>query len=104
MGSYLTLGSELSKKRHRVTKQETLFWRGAWAESRRVKETWRTLSCGWQSWVYGDAFSFQIVSGQRRPIILIQGPSGGVCLSQPRWIPVRRILEAGHLLPPCRLS
>jgi len=49
---------------------------------------------------YGDAFRFQVVSGQSFSLKVLLG---GVCLSQPRWIPVRRILEAGHL-PPFRLS
>ena len=50
MGSYLTLGNELFKETHVLTKQETLLGRGAGAESRRVREPRRTaLRRGLQS-------------------------------------------------------
>ena len=49
VGSCLTLGSELSKETHVLTKQETLLGRGARKESSRVREprrtaTWLTVS------------------------------------------------------------
>ena len=51
-GLCLSLGNELSKERHVLTKQETLLGRGAWAESSRVREPRRTfLPCGLQSLV-----------------------------------------------------
>ena len=50
VGSCLTLGNELSKETHVLTKQETSLQRGAQVESRRVRETRRTaLPRGWQS-------------------------------------------------------
>ena len=38
VGSCLTLGNELSKETHVLTKQEILLGKGAWAESSRVRE------------------------------------------------------------------
>ena len=38
MGSCLTLGNELSKETHVLTKQEILLGKGTWAESKRVRE------------------------------------------------------------------
>ena len=52
VGSCLTLGNELSEEMHMLAKQETLLGRGAQAESRRVREPWRTaLPHGSQSQV-----------------------------------------------------
>ena len=52
LGSYLTLGNELSEETHVLTKQEILLGKGAQVESRRVREPRRTaLSHGLQSWV-----------------------------------------------------
>ena len=42
LGSCLTLGNELSKKTHVLTKQEILFGKGTQAESSRVREPRRT--------------------------------------------------------------
>ena len=42
VGSCLTLGNELSKETHVLTKQETLLGRGAQVESSRVREPRRT--------------------------------------------------------------
>ena len=42
VGSCLTLGNELSKEIHVLTRQETLLGRCAWVESRRVGEPRRT--------------------------------------------------------------
>ena len=44
LGSCLTLGNELSKETHVLTKQEILFGRGPWAESSRVREPRRTAA------------------------------------------------------------
>ena len=38
VGSCLTLRNELSEETHMLPKQETLLGRGAWRESRRVRE------------------------------------------------------------------
>ena len=52
LGSCLTLGNELAEETHVLTKQEILFGKGAWVESRRVREPGRTvLSHGSQSGV-----------------------------------------------------
>ena len=42
LGSCLTLGNELSKETHVLTKQEILLGKGAPAESRRLREPRRT--------------------------------------------------------------
>ena len=42
VGSCLTLGNELSKETHMLTKQETLLGRGTWVETSRVREPRRT--------------------------------------------------------------
>ena len=41
---------------------------------------------------YGDEIHFLVVW----PIILTQGPAGGACIAQPRWMPARRILGGGR--------
>ena len=47
--SFLPLENEVSEETHVLTKQETLFGRGAWVEGRRVRESRRTaLPCGSQ--------------------------------------------------------
>ena len=52
LGSGLTLGNELSKETHVLTKQEILLGKGARVESRRGREPQRTaLPHGLQSWV-----------------------------------------------------
>ena len=52
LGSYLTLGNELSKETHVLTKQEILLGKGTRVESSRVREPRRTaLPHGLQSWV-----------------------------------------------------
>ena len=68
VGSYLTLGNELSKETHMLTKQEILLGRGAWVESTRVREP-RSIArpCG-------NGVSFQVVSGQSFWLMVL--PSG----------------------------
>ena len=52
LGSCITLGNELSKETHVLTKQEILLGRGAQVESSSVREPRRiALPCGSQSWV-----------------------------------------------------
>ena len=52
LGSCLTLGNELSKETHVLTKQEILLGKDTRAESRRVREPRRTaLPHGLQCWV-----------------------------------------------------
>ena len=57
VGSCLTLENELSEEAYVLTKQKTLLGRGAWEESRRVREPRRTaLPRGLQShglWWWG---------------------------------------------------
>ena len=64
--SRLTLGKELSKEVHMLTKQEMLLGKGASAEGSRVREPKRTSVSGFM--VIG------LVSGFFWPIILTQGP------------------------------
>ena len=53
-GSCLTLGNELSKETHELTKQEAILGRGGQVESRRVREARGTaLPRGSQSQVLG---------------------------------------------------
>ena len=52
LGSCLTLGNELYKETHVLTKQEVLLGKGTWVETSRVREPRRTaLSRGLQSQV-----------------------------------------------------
>ena len=52
LGSCITLGNELSKETHVLTKQEILLGRGAQVESSGVREPRRpALPRGAQSWV-----------------------------------------------------
>ena len=52
VGSCLTLGNELSKETHKLTKQEAMLGRGGQVESRRVREARKTaLPRGSQSQV-----------------------------------------------------
>ena len=70
--TYLTLGNELSKETHMLTKQETLLGRGFQVESRRVREPRGTqeprtellchVTCSLG--FYGDGINFQVVFGQ----------------------------------------
>ena len=65
-GSCLTLGSELSKETHMLTKQETLLGRGAWVESREGEGTQEKLLCHMACSLrfHGDEVSFWVISGQ----------------------------------------
>ena len=93
LGSYLTLRNELSKETHVLTKQGLLLGKGAWAESRRVREPRRTaVSYGLQSRFYGDGMSFQVVFSRSFWLRVLPG---GAHLVQPRWMPERRILGGG---------
>ena len=65
LGSCLTLGSELSKETHILTKQEALLCKGTQAESSRVRNLGELLchvacSLGF----YGNGISLWVVSGQ----------------------------------------
>ena len=42
VGSYLTIGNQLSEATHELTKQENLLGGAAWVESSRVREPRRT--------------------------------------------------------------
>ena len=84
MGSCLTLGNELSKETHKLTKRVTLLGRGAHGESNRVGEPRRTaLPHGFQSQVLCDGISFRVLPG-------------GTCIAHPRWMSRRRILGGGR--------
>ena len=65
LGSCLTLGNELSEGTHVLTKQEILLGKGAWVESRRVREPGELLchvTCSLQ--FYGDGIRFWVVFSQ----------------------------------------
>ena len=65
VGSCLTLGNELSKETHVLTKQETLLGRSAWVERSRVGEPRRTaLPHAHSLRFYGNGISFWGVFGQ----------------------------------------
>ena len=78
MGSCLTLGNKLPEEIHVLTKQETLLGRGAWAESRRLREPRRTaLHHGHRDWHLLSPFDlFQIlqVGGNLLVLHSLQGP------------------------------
>ena len=93
VGSRLTLGNTLSKEIH-VIKARDYIGKGSSMKSRSVREPGRTaLSCGSQSQVF---WWWDLFLGCLWPIILIQGLPGGTCITQPRWVPARRIL-GGHM-------
>ena len=64
MGSYLTLGNELSEETHMLTKD--LVRKECWAESSRVRKTERVslLCVGCSLRLYGDEADFWVVSDQ----------------------------------------
>ena len=73
-----------------LMKQEALLERGAWVESRRVREPRRTAcTLGF----YGDGIRFQVVFSQSFCLRIL---TGGAPLVQPRWMPARRILGSGR--------
>ena len=43
---------------------------------------------------YGDGVTFRVVSGRS---LWLRGLPGGACISQPRWMPARRILGADRM-------
>ena len=65
VGSCLTLGKELSKETHMLTKQETLLGRvpGQRAAGLRNPGGW-LCHVAHSLWFYGDGVSFRVVSGQ----------------------------------------
>ena len=75
LGSYLTLGNELSEETHVLKKQETLLGRGNWMESSRVMEPGRTALASSLRF-FGDGVSFRVVSGQSFGLRVL---SGSVC-------------------------
>ena len=89
----LTLGNELSKETHRLTKQESLLGRGTWAECSRIRipgELLCLVACS--LWFYDEGIIFQVVFGQSFWLIVLPG---GAYIDQPRWMPARRILGVG---------
>ena len=94
LGSCLTLGNDLFKETHVLTKQEVLLGKGARAESRRVRELGRTaLPRGFSLRFYGDGISFRVVFSQSFWLRFLPGAAR---LVQPRWMPERRILGGGR--------
>ena len=77
-----------------LTKQEILLRKGTGVESSRVREPRRTaLPCGLQFGFYGDGISFPVVFSQSFWLRVLPG---GANITQPRWIPARRILGGGR--------
>ena len=65
VGSCLTLGIELSKETHMLTKQEILLRKGAWVESSRVRDPGELLCHMARSLRFsGYGISFQVVFSQ----------------------------------------
>ena len=100
-----TLGNELSKETHALTKQEILLGRGTQAESNRVRSLRRTVlprSCSLG--FYGDGISFQVVFSQwfwLRVLpegTLIASPSQDGCQQEGFW----EVVE--HMVSPFDLS
>ena len=61
LGSCLTLGNELSKETHVLTKQEISLGKGTQVESSRIN---RNPGEQLFHWFYGDGISFQVVFSQ----------------------------------------
>ena len=98
VGSCVTFGNELSEEIRVLTKQEPLLLKGAWVESRRIREPRRIYSAMWLVVLY-FVVSFQVVYDQSSLVhSQIQGPSCGTLIFQPRWVPAQRIL--GYWLSP----
>ena len=93
MGSCLTLGNELSKETHALTKQEILLgkgtrWRAVGNYSGEVLcRVARSLG------FYGDGISFRVVFGQSFQFRVFPG---GARITQPRWMLARGILGSGQ--------
>ena len=107
LGSFLTLGNELSKERHVLTKQKTLSGSDTWVESSRVRGPRRTaLPHGSQPQVLWDCMGMRLVSGlslaslARLMFGLAQGASWWLPhLSQDRF-QCQGFWETAPLLPP----
>ncbi|CAI9161699.1 unnamed protein product [Rangifer tarandus platyrhynchus] len=84
LGSYLTLGNELSEETHGLANQEILLGTGTRAESRRDPGE---LLChvAHSLGFYGDGVVSGLSLANHSDSVL----PGGACLVQPRWIPVR---------------
>ena len=89
VGPCLTLRNELSKETHVLTKQEILLGRGTqWrAEGKEPRRT--GLPHGSQSRVLWWWDSFRVVFSQSFWFGVLPGGTG---ITQPRWMPARRIL------------
>lgn len=75
VGSCVTFGNELSEEIHVLTKQEPLLLKGAWVESRRMREPRRIYSAMWLVVLY-FVVSFRVVYDQSSLVhSQIQGPS-----------------------------
>ena len=78
-----------------LTKQETLLGRDAQAESSRIGEPGGTTLP-----MRLAALSFMVIGLISRLSLANHSDLGsflGVCMAQPRWMPVRRILGGGRI-------
>ena len=75
VGSCVTLGNELPEEIRVLTKQEPLLVKGAWVESKRIREPWRIYSAMWLV-VLCFMISFRVVYDQSSLVhSQTQGPS-----------------------------
>ena len=89
--SCLTLRSERFKEIHKLTKAKDFIREGCPRRRAAGEENPGELLChvAHSLSVYGNGVGFQVVSGQSFWLRVLPD---GACLSQPRWIAVRRIL------------
>ena len=90
VGSCLTLGNELSEETHVLTKQETLWGRGAWGRRAAGLGNPGELLChvARSLGFYGNWVSFRLSLANHSD----SGSFLVARITQPRWIPARRIL------------
>ena len=84
--------SEMScPRRHACWRSKRLYWEGVRVRRAAVlREPGKALCRAAHSLgFYGDGVSFRVVSGQS---LWLRGLPRGACVTQPGWIPVRRIL------------
>ena len=87
-GSCLTLGNELSKETHVLTKQEILLGRGPQGQRAGGSGNPAELLCHvvCSLGFYGDGISFQVISDQS---LWLRVLPGGTCIAHPRWMSAR---------------
>ena len=88
-GSCLTLGMNCLR-RHTCWQSSSLHWEGPRVDSGRVRGPGGLLCrVARRAGFYGDGISFPVVSGQS---VWLRVLPAGTGITQPRWMPARRIL------------